>query len=253
MNNEPNNSGVMPNDNDVYDTNNDQAKFEDVYSDSNLDSSSIQTPMQDNITDVPTESVEYPNADSADNAQNAAQPQAQQPVNNTYQPNEKNNQYAAPQNDGQPYNDMPQNDMLPTEYYPQDNNSYYAYAPGNQQGYYGYNFQGQYGYDVSQEIKKERPPRYTVALTSMILGIASLVLLLFGCCCGSFLITWLPSFVGIILAFVSFSGGNKSAFATTGLITNAIAFVLSAIMIILIIICAATGNADMYFNISPNM
>lgn len=229
--------------------NTNQEEFEDVFSDSNLENNSIQAPTQENAAVVPTEQVEQQNANGAYDAQNTAQQFTQQ-VNNTYQPAEQNNQYAEPQNVGQP-NNMPYNNAAPAEYYPQQDNGYYNYSPQNQQGYYGYNFQGASGYNMPQEAEKEKPPRYNVALTSMILGISSLVLLLLSCCCGSFFITWLPSLIGIVLAFVSFSGGNKSGFAVSGLITNALAFVLSAIFIILIIASIATGNGQVYYDINP--
>lgn len=224
---------------------NNQENFEDVFSDSNLESNSIQAPPQESVNAVPTEPVEQ---------QNTAQQYTQQQVNNnTYQPAEQNNQYnqyAEPQNIGQ-QNYMPYNNAAPAEYYPQQDNGYYNYSPQNQQGYYGYNFQGSSGYEMPQEVEKEKPPRYNVALTSMILGISSLVLLLLSCCCGSFFITWLPSLIGIVLAFVSFSGGNKSGFAVSGLVTNALAFVLSAIFIVLIIVSFATGNGQIYYDINP--
>lgn len=224
MSNEPNYNGIVPNDDNTYEANGNKEQFEDFYSDSNPneESSPVQNSVQENVVGTPNQSVGY------DNAYQSEDPYAVQ-----------------------------QNNMAPAEHYRQDNNGYYAYDQNNQQSYYDYNYENQYQYNYQPmyEMKKEKPPRYGVALTSMILGITSLVLLVLSCCCGVFFfVTWLPSLIGIILAFVSFSGGNKSGFAITGLITNITAFLMSVAMIIIFIIALSTvGSADYLYEFYPYM
>ena len=72
-------------------------------------------------------------------------------------------------------------------------------------------------------------PANGMAIASMVLGILSVI-----CCCAGFLGV-LPGVIGLILAIICFSKGNKGGMAVAGLVLNIIGVALAVVALIIVI------------------
>ena len=68
-----------------------------------------------------------------------------------------------------------------------------------------------------------------MAIASLVLGILSIV-----CCCAGFF-GILPGVIGLILAIICFSKGNKGGMAVAGLVLNIIGVALAVVALIMLI------------------
>ena len=68
-----------------------------------------------------------------------------------------------------------------------------------------------------------------MAIASLVLGILSIV-----CCCAGFFGV-LPGVIGLILAIICFSKGNKGGMAVAGLVLNIIGVALAVVALIMLV------------------
>lgn len=159
---------------------------------------------------------------------------------------DQNNNNGLPQYTDQqgqdPFANIPQNNTgaQNTGYQPQ----------GGYQQYNGYQPQGQYNpgaYDngMNQQMYNQQPPTPGISIASMVFGI--LALLLF-CCLNKWdLVLCIPA---IVLGIIGLNKEpNGKGFAITGIITGAIALLLTIVFIVAVLVMAsrlrALGNAGL--------
>lgn len=84
----------------------------------------------------------------------------------------------------------------------------------------------------------EKEPAQGLAIASMACGLTSVAFLLLLCCCGGYvaLIAWVPALAAIVMSIIAKKLGNRSGFATIGLISGIIMLALMALFVVAVIL-----------------
>jgi DNA mismatch repair ATPase MutL len=154
-----------------------------------------------------------------------------------------------PQGGNLPVNDYPAQDQQQYSYQPQDNQQQYYQPQNSQQQYYQPqdNQQPQNNYQPQYQPQYNTTPTNGKAVASLVLGIASVVLMFFG---WTAIVSIILAIVGIILGVGARKeiGPNEGrGLATAGLVCSIISLVLSAIVFISCVICASALASYGYY------
>lgn len=159
------------------------------------------------------------------------------------------------------YNGQPQEQYNAQPQYGYDNQQYAQPQQGYNAQQYQYDYNQQYGYQ-QMPVQSNKKPRQGIAITSMILGIVS-ILLPTACCVFSFFSAGagiVAGVVGLILSFMAMAGGNKGGFSITGLILSALGIIVSIGIFVLFLVAVSNAETILYsdfysdlYDLYPNM
>ena len=122
-----------------------------------------------------------------------------------------------------------------TEEQNNNQNEQYSYGATNTDNMNSSNYQ----YNPEAENKRIDEKAHNMAITSLVLGIVSIVL---SCCCSG-TITLICGIVGIVFWYnAKDSKGEREGMANAGMICSIVGIVLSIIILILVFACGVLGS-----------